>query len=71
MRNKNLDKNLPWQYPKSPDEDPHAQTLVKNLKESSGYKVAAEDPVFMESYDSNLIILKLNFRCTLLVWNTQ
>ena len=61
MRNKNLDKNLPWQYPKSPDEDPHAQTLVKNLKESSGYKVAAEDPVFMESYEARGIRLELDY----------
>ena len=62
MSDKKLDNNnLPWQHPKSADEDPHAQMLIKNLKESPGYKVASEDPMFMESYEARGIRLELDY----------
>jgi uncharacterized protein (TIGR00730 family) len=62
MSDKKLENaNLSWQHPKSVDEDPHAQALIKNLKESPGYRVASEDPLFMESYEARGIRLELDY----------
>jgi len=62
MSDKKLENdNQPWQLPKSTNEDPHAQELIKNLMESPGYKVASEDPLFMESYEARGIRLELDY----------
>ena len=52
---------FPWQKPKSEHEDPNAKQLVDALKNSNSYKIAVEDPAFMESYDARGIRLELDY----------
>ncbi len=62
MSDKKLENdNQPWQLPKSTNEDPHAQKLIKNLMESPGYTVASEDFEFMNSYEARGIRLELDY----------
>ena len=61
MHPKQRDNNLPWQHPKSIAEDPKAEILIKNLKESKGYKVASLDSEFIESYEARGIRLELDY----------
>lgn len=52
---------FPWQKPKSHLEDPNATHLVQELMKSSSYKIAVEDPEFMDSYDARGIRLELDY----------
>jgi uncharacterized protein (TIGR00730 family) len=55
------EEQFPWQKPKSQIEDPNAVYLVNELMESKSYKIAVEDPDFMESYDARGIRLELDY----------
>jgi len=52
---------LPWQTPKSTDEDPGAHARIKAILESAAYQQADEDVAFLQSDDLRPVRLQLDF----------
>lgn len=60
-KDNHINETMPWQYPKSVKEDPHAEKLVKKLMDTDSYKIALEDMKFMNSYEARGIRLELDY----------
>jgi len=52
---------LPWEHPKSKDEDPHAMKLVERIMQSPTYRLAEEDTEFLQSYETRGVRLELDY----------
>ena len=51
----------PWEHPKPKEEDPRALALVKKIMASPTYRIAEEDPDFIQSYEARGIRLELDY----------
>ncbi len=58
---KNTYVTLPWEHPKLKDEDPKALGLIKNIMNSSSYKIAEEDTDFLYSDEARAVRLELDY----------
>src|SRR5229473_5913469 len=52
---------LPWQQPKSPEEDPEALQRVQRILESHAYRLAEADPEFLGRDESRGLRLQLEY----------
>ena len=55
------EQKLPWEHPKSQDEDPKAIELVKKIINNPSYKLAQEDRDFIYGNDTRGIRLELDY----------
>jgi uncharacterized protein (TIGR00730 family) len=52
---------LPWQQPKSPDEEPRALQFVQAIREGSSYRLAEQDVEFITRNDTRGLRLQLEY----------
>lgn len=52
---------LPWQQPKSPEDDPDALERVRALLASPGYRLAEQDPAFLERDEARGLRLQIEY----------
>ena len=52
---------LPWQRPKSPEEDPEARQRVQRILESHSYRLAEADPEFLSRDEARGLRLQLEY----------
>lgn len=58
---KNREETLPWQHPKSTEDDPGAWERVRTIMQSPGYIVADKDPEFLERHDTRALRLGIDY----------
>ncbi len=54
-------EKLPWEDPKSSEEEPKAKELIEALQKSPTYKIAFEDSEFLHSHDTRGLRLELDY----------
>src|ERR1700674_5355874 len=54
-------ERLPWQRPKSPEEDPEALQRVQRILESHSYRLAEADPEFLSRDEARGLRLQLEY----------
>ncbi len=59
---KRREKPLPWQHPKSLDEDPEAHKRIEQILKNPGYIIAEEDKDFLQQHETLGVRLELDYR---------
>ena len=58
---KKRDEPLPWQHPKSLEEDPEAHKRIEKILKSPGYIIAEEDKDFLQEHETLGVRLDLDY----------
>lgn len=58
---KKRDEPLPWQHPKSPEEDPEAYKRIEQIIKNPGYIIAEEDKGFLQQHETLGVRLDLDY----------
>lgn len=56
------EEDLPWQHPKSLDEDPKAHKQIEKLLDSPGYIIAEKDTQFLQEHETLGVRLELDYQ---------
>lgn len=52
---------LPWQFPKTPEEDPEAVRRVQQIRASASFRPATSDSEFLNRYETRPVRLQLDY----------
>lgn len=59
---KKRDEPLPWEHPKSKDEDPEARKRIEQIINNPGYMIAEEDKAFLQQRETLGVRLELDYQ---------